>query len=577
MAVLHTEFANQVVDENKIPVIDRKIYSYIERYGDIPYDKVIAGEPEWQVFYQLSELRTGIVSWYDFKPDASVLEIGGGFGTLTGCLCRKCSHVTVTERSLYRAQAMAKRYEGTGHLDIYAGEATEIVFPELFDYICVIGLLERMGGGSTDKKPYADYLQFWLKRLKPDGKILFAVENRFGLRYFCGAAEPHTGRAFDGINHYRQGTSGYSFSRKEIEEIVRKAGFAHYKFYYPLPDYKLPQLVYTDEYLPERNLKERLLPYYRRSDTLVAAEEDLYDDIISNGVFPFFANSFFLECRTQGQPGRVSYAAVSTDRGEARSFATTIGVDGKVCKEPLYQEGRVWARKLYENTADLKNHGIPVVEHTLLPGDVLELPFISWPTLSNYIKEIMGTDQERFLKIIDQIYAYILQSSEQAPEEENALLQRGGLSPEGGTGEAGGKDIPAGEAGASGKSPLHFGPILKKAYMELIPLNCFYDNASDSFLYFDQEFVRENYPARYVLFRAIHYIYCFTPNAERYYPRQKLIEKYEMEDTWEIYMREEMRFLDEVRNREQYSQFYRWTRVDRGRILENARRLEAGQ
>ena len=109
--------------------------------------------------------------------------------------------------------------------------------------------------------------------------------------------------------------------------------------------------------------------------------------------------------------------------------------------------------------------------------------------------------------------------------------------------------------------------------MELIPLNCFYNPATEDFLYFDQEFVRENYPAKYVLFRAIHYIYCFTPNAERYYPKQKLLEKYGLEDTWEIYLKEETRFLDEVRNRERYKQFYERTQIDRRRIVENVSKL----
>ena len=111
--------------------------------------------------------------------------------------------------------------------------------------------------------------------------------------------------------------------------------------------------------------------------------------------------------------------------------------------------------------------------------------------------------------------------------------------------------------------------------MELIPLNCFYHPDTKEFLYFDQEFVRENYPAKYVLFRAIHYIYCFTPNAELYYPKQKLIEKYGMKDTWQLYWQEEQRFLDEVRNHRKYQQFYRWAAIDRKRIQANVKRLES--
>lgn len=96
--------------------------------------------------------------------------------------------------------------------------------------------------------------------LKEGGRILLAVDNRLGLRYFCGAKESHGGKAFEGISHYPQGTRGYSFSREELKDILTRAGFSQHQFYYPLPDYKMPQLIYSDDYLPEQNLKERLIP-----------------------------------------------------------------------------------------------------------------------------------------------------------------------------------------------------------------------------------------------------------------------------------------------------------------------------
>ncbi len=64
--------------------------------------------------------------------------------------------------------------------------------------------------------------------------------------------------------------------------------------------------------------------------------------------------------------GQILYAAVSTDRGELRSYATVIRADGMVHKAPLYEKSRANARKLYENILDLKAHGIPVVRHKLL-------------------------------------------------------------------------------------------------------------------------------------------------------------------------------------------------------------------
>lgn len=119
-----------------------------------------------------------------------------------------------------------------------------------------------------------------------------------------------------------------------------------------------------------------------------------------------------------------------------------------------------------ENISDLKQHLIPAAEHTILPDGSLELPFVPWPTLSNYMKGIIREDQEKFLSLIDRIYEYILQASETVSAETDT-------------------DLPS-------LGNLDCGPILKKAYMELIPLNCFYNPDTKEFLYFDQEFVREN-------------------------------------------------------------------------------------
>ena len=539
MAVLH-------VDEKQLNTYqptktDRLVMDYLEAEAKCYYDEEIADEPDFQVWYQLSSLRTGLFSWYPFGENSEVLEIGAGFGGLTGLLCDRCGNVTVTERAAYRASAIAKRWDSKDNLEVFAGEWSEISFGKKFDYIILTGILERVCGGSSERKEYSAYLKKVSGLLRENGVILLAVDNRMGLKYFCGAQESHGRPAFEGIGHYPYGTRGYSFSREEIKDIVEQAGYERMEFYYPLPDYKLPQLIYSDHYLPEPNLRERLIPYYLNHNSLVAVEQDLYHDVVESGVFPFFANSFLVECGRAAE-AKVIYAAVSTDRGRERGYATSIWRDGLVRKRPLYPEGKENARLLYENIQDLKAHQIPVVEHVMLPDGSIELPYISWPTLSNYIKVIIRKDLGKFLSLVDEIYENILKSSEIVTDEEAVW---------------------GGE------------PLLRKAYMELIPLNCFYNPDTGEFLYFDQEFVKENYPAKYVLFRAIHYIYAFTPNAEQYYPRQKLIEKYGMTDTWDAFLKEECRFLDEVRNHRKYQKFYQWAAVDHNRIQKNIKRLSS--
>lgn len=559
MAVLHMEYSGGKAASPS--AADQIILSYMNKSNKDYYDEDLAEETHFQVWQQLSSLRTGLFSWYDFNKDARVLEIGAGFGPLTGILCEKCGHVIATERVTHRAEALARRWHNKENLDVYAGEWTEIDFSQKFDYVILTGILERACGGSKDSGSYVDYLKKVSKLLKEDGILLAAVENRFGLKYFCGAKEPHSGKVFDGINHYPGGTKGYSFSRQELKDIVSEAGFSAMKFYYPLPDYKFPQLIYTDEYLPEKNLRERLIPYYTNKNSLIAVEKDLYDEVIENGAFPFLANSFLVECSGKDNFNPAVYAAVSTDRGKENGFATVIYQNHTVGKKALFAEGKESVARLCHNLEDLRAHGIPVIEF-IEEEKCISMPCITSPTLSNYLKWLIKKDVNSFLNILDQLYGFILQSSKEVKQSNNSLIDR---LCEQAVDEEEKEKIRA----------LDWGPVLEKVYMELIPLNCFFDQENDRFLFFDQEFVRENYPAKYTLFRAIHYIYCFTPDAEKFLPKKQLLERYGLENLWNYFVKEEQNFLDEVRRHDIYRQFYRWAQIDKKFIYQNADKLQS--
>lgn len=542
MAELYLDYACKA--QAVISETDKRIRELIDRHSGRFTDEYLDETEDFAVFSALSELRTGILSWYEFRKEAEILEVGGEFGTLTGFLLRHAAHVTVTEASSFRAESITARFAEAENLDVYAGDVLSIPFPRKFDYIIAVGALEYACNGSREREEYSEYLKRLSALLKPEGTLLLTVENRYGIRYFCGTEEPHTGFPFDGINGYPYGTAGCSFSREEIKDIIGHAGFDHSRFYYPMPDARLPQLVYSDGHLPEQNVQERLLSYCVNHDSLIALERDLYQDIIANGVFPFFSNSFLLEC-SNGETGTVQYAAISTDRGRERGYATTIHQGGIVKKSCLYPEGRQNAEILYHNIMDLKAHGIPAVEHEYQDG-VLTMPYIEGKTLSIYLREVIRSDKEEYCHIFDRLWQYILHSSEAADPAENALLGKE-------TGE------------------LDWGVILKKAYIELIPLNCFW--VKGEFLFFDQEFMCGNYPAKYIMFRAIHYMYGFDAGAEGIVPKKDMIVRYGLEELWDLFMEEEKRFLNSVRNHEKYRQFYRWVAVDAGKVYQKAHSL----
>lgn len=538
MPVLH----NNRIGIGKVSKLDQDIRNYIGQYKREEYDQAIANDDRWEVFFHLSDLRQSLLSWYEFKPNAAVLEIGGGFGALTGVLCDRCARVVTTERSLFRAEAICERYSDQENLVVHACDMWDLELEEKFDYIVAVGLLERAANGKKSQTRYIEYLQKLMTLLNPCGKILLAVDNRYGVKYFCGAAAPYTNRPFDGINQYPQGGRGYVFNKKEIINILHLAGLHFHKFYYPLPDYKFPQLIYSENHLPKKNIRERLIPYYPNPNTLLISENDLYDDLIENRVFEFFANSFFLECSLENIFCPIQFAAISADRGRENSFITAIYARNTVRKKALFQNGKDNLKKLYAHIAELKKRGLKVVAHTW-DKEELVLPFIEGDTLSNYLKELVKTESDKFISIFDRLYSLILQSSDSVENEKNALF----------TDET---------------KCLNWGVILKRAFIELIPLNSFYVN--EEIIFFDQEFVRENYPAKYILFRAIHYTYIFAPHAKNFVPIENLKERYDLLDVWDLFLAEENRFLFDIRNHQMYRQFYKWATVSPKTLQKNA-------
>ena len=109
MANLYECFLNEGEGRN-ISETDKIVHDYVWGSDNQRYEKVLQEEKRLQVHVALSELRKGLFSWYPFHDNSTILEIGGGYGALTGLFCEKAKKVVVTERSLYRAQIIEKRW-----------------------------------------------------------------------------------------------------------------------------------------------------------------------------------------------------------------------------------------------------------------------------------------------------------------------------------------------------------------------------------------------------------------------------------------------------------------------------------
>lgn len=524
--------------DKKLNKQDERLASFILEHSAEEYEELLR-DADWDTFYQMSSLRESILNWYPFMENSTILQLSDGFGAITGLLTRVAKKVVVLEKNERKALCIAKRWENAENLTILTTCNTDILSRDSFDYI----IAEKVMDTSYAMNQMIE--KVW-PFLKETGRLLFVCENRFGMKYWCGVPDPLMGQPFAGIRGRSQ--DGMLNRQELIDQLERNEKVKGWKLYYPFPDHRFAQAVYTDEYLPKESVRDRVIPYYpeKERESLVCLENEISDSLIANGVFHVFSNSFLVECAKKETAAQVKFAALSTDRGKEHGFATIIMADQSVQKKILHPDGRKSLELLHQNQQELLEHGVCCVDEQL-KMDALEMPYVEGRSLIEHLKYLFLHQPEQVEAVMDLLYTEVLKSSEQVSFSECKL-----------------KDDRLNEENAGG--------ILKKAYIDMIPYNSFYRDGK--ILFYDQEFVRECFPAKYVLFRALRYTYIYISEAQQIIPVSYFQKKYGLYDVWQIFEAEEARFVEQNRNYELLSSFYRWSAVDTAYVDHNIERLK---
>lgn len=437
-------------------------------------------------------IEGALVCWYEFKHNGKVLYIGHKEDPVVENL--KCQGLDITIMS-----------EEESFADKIVGK---------FDYIVAVEKLEKC------RRP-VDILYQWKKHLNPDGRMLLGMNNRLGIRYFCGDRDPYTNRNFDSIENYRRvyikdtdTFVGRMYSRAEISNMLTEAGWKHFKFFSVLSDLKNASWIYAEDFLPNEDLGNRIFPTYHYPDSVFLEEETLYQTLIENGMFHQMANAYLIECSMHGIFSDVSHVTSSLERGREDALLTVIHKSNIVEKRAAYPEGRDRLWQIHENMKSLKEHGLSVVDGEL-KNDSYVMPFVNAEVGQLHLKKLLQVDKDEFLREFDYFRELVLKSSEIVKQDA-------------GDGE---------------------GVILRKGYLDLVPLNCFYINGD--FTFYDQEFCMENWPLNAIVWRMISTFYAGSPESQKILPMEELLERYGLKAKLSKWQDMDGRFLIKLRKEEE--------------------------
>ena len=282
---------------------------------------------DWSSEYHLTTKRAQLLSGFDFDRSLKVLEVGCGCGAITRYLGETFDSVVSVEGSISRARLARLRTRDLPSVSVVCAPFQEIRFSEKFDIIFVIGVFEYSASFVQGDDPYEAALKYFADILTPDGVVVIAIENQFGLKYFNACREDHIGTKFEGLEGYHHRKAGVrTFGKVELETYIKRH-FAEVRFFYPFPDYKIPDCVLSTEFINLEQAGEVVSQMVSRDYS--GPGQPLWDEatavleLARNRMLGFFSNSFLVVAgRTQIRGVSFHQLARIYSSGRKSEFAT---------------------------------------------------------------------------------------------------------------------------------------------------------------------------------------------------------------------------------------------------------------
>ena len=303
--------------------------------------------------YKNSDFRKNVIHWYPVRENSSVLQIGYDSIKIVEELCNKFEKVTICVNNEEDKKEILEKYSDSGITII--NNLDKILELEEYDYVTLIGTLE-IYKDIIEKKAYKrleKMLNIAKKACKEDGKILLAVDNKYGMKFWT--------------TMYAQKNilcnQTFAISKKMINELLEKLNLTNYKYYYMLPDYKMTNVVFTDNYLPNiENISRNFT--YGEDDFATFNQTEAYGEILKEDteLFKLYANSYFVEISKQELvDNNIKFVSYTNIRRDKFSIQTTI-FDDRVEKTYLTKKSKQHIKDMKKNIDIMNESGITTLD-----------------------------------------------------------------------------------------------------------------------------------------------------------------------------------------------------------------------
>lgn len=422
---------------------------------------------------EIKKLEKNIISWYPFKYDSKMLCINVMSENIIDYLKNKIK--TIRE------------------IDRIDGESTQ---DEKYDYILVYGI-------NKETCQLSECINYSKNHLNYGGIILLVCDNKNGLQFYNA--------------NFDKGVKEKKYSKQEIESELKECSFFNYKFYYPLPNYRSANVIFTDKNLPDEESINRDLTLYEENEIVVFDEREKYKEIIeeNNELFSVFANSYLIELSEV--ENEIKYISFNNSRKE-QYRVKTIMKDKEVYKKPYSEEAYKHFERIEDNIDILNKLGLNILDKFEDEKIISKI----MPSDKQLDKIIINSNYEDSINIIHKFKEELMTK---LPIEENN------------------------NDNVFNKYKINVSDELnnnlnytKYGLYDLIFQNCFY--IDNEFYFYDQEWIEDNIPIEFIIYRAIEYL----GNTSSKVKKEQLFKELEIDNYIVLFNELENYIQNEIKN-----------------------------
>ena len=296
--------------------MEEKFIKLAKKYA---YDDkaLLKNHPDLENLYTFSKQGLGLVENIEFEATKKVLYIGEINIPRLKYILDRSEELIFFDKDISK-KALLEVYFDRSEKFKFVNNLTNIS-NDRFDKIFIIGSLDE---------EYKLRLREYKALLAENGSLIVAVDNRYGLKYILGAKKDK-----------------FSLSIDELNSLINDLGLKATSVYYPFPDYKLPLSIYSDKYLPKKELGGDIAAYNYPKYSINSLGS-LYNEVSENKNFDRFSNSFVFISNNKSKELLVKY---NRNRKEEYAIKTVIYEEDSrllVKKEALYEKGKEHIKKL---------------------------------------------------------------------------------------------------------------------------------------------------------------------------------------------------------------------------------------